>query len=208
MASAGTPLLRHCLPRLRLQAPRVAVVLERFLSGPLAGFLDRPTAPAWQRPLLAVGHRDMREELVPVTTMLLGRHLWQLVRRRPRQRHIVLDEVGMLAAHPALRQLLAVLARRCRKCGSSLVVATQNIQDLLRSEEGSVVAGNCAIVFCGGHRAVDALAMERAFGLTEAQRRLVERAPRGEFVLLAGARRGTMRVDLPPLYAELIRGAP
>ncbi|HXZ99893.1 MAG TPA: DUF87 domain-containing protein [Candidatus Binatia bacterium] len=200
------PRLRGCVEPLSRSAPRVARVLGRHLDGALAGFLDRPTSSAWTHPLLAVGHREVREELVPVTTLLLGRMLWELVRRLPRRRHIVLDEVGMLSAHPALRQLLAQLARRCRKYGSSLVVATQNVQDLLRSEEGTVVASNCAVVFCGGHRAVEVAAMERAFALTEAHQRRLERSPRGEFVLLAGSRRGVVQVDLPEAYGTMIRG--
>jgi len=196
--------LRQCLDELHQSAPRVARVLGRFLDGGLAGFLDRPTAAAWAHPLLAIGHREVREELVPVTTLLLGQLLWDLVRRVPRRRHIILDEVGMLANHPALRQLLSQLARRCRKHGSSLVVATQNVQDLLRSDEGMVVASNCALVFCGGHRAVEVAAMERAFGLTVDQQRRLERAPRGEFLLVAGGRRGMIEVDLPQAYRELI----
>jgi hypothetical protein len=198
--------LRQCLGELDVSAPRVSRVLRRFLDGGLTGFLDRPTAEAWTQPLLAVGHREVREELVPVTTLLLGRLLWELVRRAPRRRHIVLDEVGMLTSHPALRQLLCQLARRCRKHGSSLVVATQNVQDLLRTDEGTVVATNCSVVLCGGHRAVEVAAMDRAFGLTEDQRRRLERAPRGEFLLAAGARRGMIEVDLPEAYRAMICG--
>ena len=198
--------LRQCLPALDQGAPRVGQVLRRFLDGGLAGFLDRPTAAAWTCPLLGVGHREVREELVPVTTLLLGRLLWELVRRAPGRRHIILDEVGMLISHPSLRQLLAQLARRCRKHGSSLVVATQNVQDLLQSDEGTVVASNCATVLCGGHRAVEVASMERAFGLTEEQRRQLERASRGEFVLLAGRRRGLIEVDLPDAYRAMICG--
>jgi hypothetical protein len=198
--------LRQCLGELDQSAPRVGQVLRRFLDGGLAGFLDRPTSAAWTCPLLGVGHREVREELVPVTTLLVGRLLWELVRRSPRRRHIILDEVGMLISHPSLRQLLGQLARRCRKHGSSLVVATQNVQDLLRSDEGTVVASNCAVVLCGGHRAVEVAAMERTFGLTEEQRRQLERAPRGEFLLLAGRRRGLIEVDLPEGYRAMICG--
>jgi hypothetical protein len=198
--------LRQCLGELDQSAPRVGQVLRRFLDGGLAGFLDRPTSAAWTRPLLGVGHREVREELVPVTTLLLGRLLWELVRQAPRRRHIILDEVGMLTSHPSLRQLLALLARRCRKHGSSLVVATQNVQDLLGSDEGTVVASNCALVLCGGHRAIEVASMERAFGLTEEQRRRLERAPRGEFLLLAGRRRGLIEVDLPEAYGAMICG--
>jgi hypothetical protein len=205
-ATGSRPRLRQCLGELHQSAPRVGRVLGRFLDGGLAGFLDRPTAAAWTRPLIAVGHREVRDELVPVTTLLLGRLLWELVRKAPRRRHIVLDEVGMLTAHPALRDLLAQLARRCRKHGSSLVVATQNVQDLLRSDEGTVVASNCSVVLCGGHRAVEVAAMERAFGLTADQRRRLELAPRGEFLLLAGTRRGMIEVDLPDAYRAMICG--
>ncbi len=198
--------LRLCLGELDQSAPRVGQVLRRFLDGGLAGFLDRPTSGSWTRPLLGVGHREVREELIPVTTLLLGRLLWELVRRAPGRRHIILDEVGMLTSHPSLRQLLAVLARRCRKHGSSLVVATQNVQDLLRSDEGTVVASNCALILCGGHQSVEVAAMERAFGLTEEQRRQLERAARGEFLLLAGRRRGLIEVDLPAAYRAMICG--
>jgi hypothetical protein len=198
--------LRQCLDELGRTAPRVSRVLRRFLDGGLAGFLDRPTAAAWTRPLVGVGHREVREELVPVTTLLLGRLLWELVRRAPRPRHIILDEVGMLTSHPALRLLLSQLARRSRKHGSSLVVATQNVQDLLSSEEGTVVASNCSVVLCGGHRAVEVAAMDRAFGLTEDQRRRLERAPRGEFLLVSGDRRGMIQVDLPEVYRAMICG--
>jgi len=48
--------------------------------------------------------------------------------------------------------------------------------------------------------------MERAFGLTEEQRRRLERAPRGEFLLLAGRRRGLIEVDLPEAYRAMICG--
>ncbi|MGD0833049.1 MAG: DUF87 domain-containing protein [Candidatus Dormibacteria bacterium] len=200
------PRLRQCLGPLEESGPRVATVLRRFLDGPLSGFLDRPTVPTWTHPLVAVGSREVPEELVPVTTLLLGGMLWELVRRVPRRRHIILDEAGMLTSHPALRRLLSQLARRCRKYGSSLVVATQNVQDLLRSEEGTVVASNCAVVLCGGHRAVEVAAMERAFGLTETQHRRLERAPRGEFLLIAGERRGMIQVDVPTLYRQMICG--
>jgi hypothetical protein len=86
------------------------------------------------------------------------------------------------------------------------VVATQNVQDLLRTDEGTVVATNCSVVLCGGHRAVEVAAMDRAFGLTEDQRRRLERAPRGEFLLAAGARRGMIEVDLPEAYRAMICG--
>ena len=112
----------------------------------------------------------------------------------------------MLCAHPPLRALLVQLARRCRKYRASLVVATQNVGDLLASEEGTVVATNPAIVLLGGHRGVETARMQHAFSLTDEQRRFLERTGRGEFLLCAGSRRLQLRVDAPALHHDLLVG--
>ena len=199
-----TPLLGDCTEALERSAPRVATVLRRVCAGPLASIFNRPSDIDLDGDLCAVSLRDLPHEFVPAATLLIAQWLWTRVRRERRRRHIVLDEVGALCVHPPLRDLLVQLARRCRKYGASLVVATQNVEDLLRSEEGAVVATNCATVLLGGHRAAEAAHMERAFGLTLGQRRFVEHAPRGEFLLLAGRRRCEIRVDLPELHGSIL----
>jgi hypothetical protein len=59
-------------------------------------------------------------------------------------------------------------------------------------------------VLLGGHRPAEAAQMERAFGLTDSQRRFVEHAPRGEFLLLAGRRRCEIRIDVPELHRSVL----
>jgi hypothetical protein len=204
-ARAGrTALLGDCAPGLEHTAPRAATVLRRVCNGPLAAIFNRPSDVDLDGELCAVSLRELPHEFVPAATLLLAQWLWTRVRSRPRRRHIVLDEVGALCMHAPLRELLVQLARRCRKYGASLVVATQNVEDLLRTEEGTVVATNCATVLLGGHRAAEARQMERAFGLTDGQRRFVEHAARGEFLLLAGRRRCEIRVDMPALHRSIL----
>lgn len=204
-AAAGRmPLLGDCVAALEHKAPRAATVLRRVCGGTLGSIFNAPSDIDLEGELCAISLRDLPHEFVPAATLLIAQWLWTRVRREPRRRHIVLDEVGALCVHPPLRDLLVQLARRCRKYGASLVVATQNVEDLLRSEEGSVVATNCATVLLGGHRAAEAAHMERAFGLTVAQRRFVEHAPRGEFLLLAGRRRCEIRVDVPDLHRAIL----
>ena len=154
----------------------------------------------------AISLREMPPEHVAAATLIVARWLWELVRRDGRRRHIVFDEVGALCAHRPLRDLLVQLARRCRKYNASLVVATQNAQDLLGTDEGSVIATNCAVVLLGGHRAAETARMERAFGLTEAQRGFLESASRGEFLLIAGDRRVAMRIEVPELHRAILTG--
>lgn len=199
-----TPLLGDCLAGLEQSAPRAATVIRRVCNGPLAAIFNAPSDIDLEGGLCAVSLRELPHEFVAPATLLIAQWLWTRVRGERRRRHIVLDEVGALCVHPPLRELLVQLARRCRKYGASLVVATQNVEDLLRSEEGSVVATNCATVLLGGHRAAEAARMEQAFGLTAAQRAFVEHAARGEFLLLAGRRRCEIRVDVPELHRSIL----
>ena len=200
------PLLEDCLPTLDAEARPVATVVRRFCTGGLGALFNRPTSLAVDSGVCAISLRDMPPEHVAAATLIVARWLWELVRHDRRRRHIVFDEVGALCVHPPIRNLLVQLARRCRKYDASLVVATQNAQDLLGSDEGSVIATNCAVVLLGGHRAVETARMEAAFGLTEAQRGFLETASRGEFLLLAGDRRVSMRIEVPDLHRRLLSG--
>src|SRR4030081_3379332 len=164
----------------------MATVLDRFCTGPLGDLFNRTTSIRLGAEVVGVSLRDLRDELVPAATLVVAEWLWALVRRDRRERHLVFDEVGLLCAHAPLRSLLAQLARRCRKYGASLVIATQNAGDLLSSEEGRVMATNPAIVLLGGHRGAETMRMEQAYALTPRQRASLEGAARGEVLLLAG----------------------
>ena len=201
-----SPLLEDCLAMLDIEARPVAMVVRRFCTGGLGALFNRPTSLAVDSGICAISLRDMPPEHVAAATLIVARWLWELVRRDRRRRHIVFDEVGALCVHRPLRDLLVQLARRCRKYSASLVVATQNAQDLLGTDEGSVIATNCAVVLLGGHRAAETARMERAFGLTEAQRNFLETASRGEFLLLAGDRRVAMRIEVPELHRSILSG--
>ena len=207
-AENRVPVLGDCLDTLEAAAPRAALVLRRFCGGPLGELFNRPTAARLGAPVVGVSLRDLKSELVPAATLVVAEWLWSLVRRDRRERHLVFDEVGLLCAHAPLRTLLVQLARRCRKYRASLVVATQNAGDLLATPEGTVVATNPAIVLLGGHRGAETSLMQDAFSLTPQQRHFLEAAGRGDFLLLAGARRLPMHVDVSPLHHALLTGQP
>src|SRR6202140_5193838 len=199
-----TPLLEDCLATLDVDARPVAAVVRRFCTGGLGALFNRPTSIAVDSGVCAISLRDMPPGHVAAAALIVASWLWELGRHDRRPRHLGFDEVGALCVHRPLRDLLVQLARRCRKYGASLVVATQNAQDLLGSDEGSVIATNCAVVLLGGHRPAETARMERAFGLTDAQRGFLETASRGEFLLIAGDRRVAMRIEVPELHRSIL----
>lgn len=205
-AQGRVALLHDCIEPLGA-APDVAAVVRRYCRGGLGTLFSRPTSFHLGSRVTGISLIDMPGEHMAAAAFLVARWLWDLIRDR-RRRHIVFDEVGALCLHASLLTLLVQLARRCRKYGASLVVATQNAQDLLGTDAGRVVATNCAMVLLGGHRAAETEAMAEAFGLTPEQRRLVETSARGEFLLTAGTRRLGIRVEVPEMHRRALTTTP
>jgi DNA helicase HerA-like ATPase len=104
-----------------------------------------------------------------------------------------------------MRRFVVSLARRIRKYDGGLVFATQNPGDLLGTEAGSVVATNPATHFFGAQRPGEAAKLQRAFHLSDTQRRVLETARRGDFILAAGAERAHIHVQAPPWQERLMR---
>ncbi len=208
-ATPGRPaVLADLMPRLAETSPRVARILERYSTGPLGELLSRPTTiDLATTGVCGIGFRDVAHEIVPTITLVVAQWLWTQIRRERRRRHIVVDEVGLVLEHAALRRLIVQLARRCRKYDASLIVATQNAGDLLAADDLTVVATNAATVLLGGQRPIDIARMASAFGLTSDQARFLEAAQRGDFLLLSGSRRAEVMIDVPELYAQMMSGA-
>jgi hypothetical protein len=185
--------------------PVVARALDRLHRNGYDRWFDSDSGIGGEH-TIGFGLRGVPDDLIPAVTFVIASWVWDTVVKDPTPRHVVFDEVGALSEHAAIRRLLVQLARRCRKYQAGLIVATQNVQDLIQTSEGGVVASNCATVLLGGHRSIDTMRMENAFGLTHAQRIALEAAPRGRFLLVSGEKRLDIDVMCPPLYQEIIHG--
>lgn len=182
---------------------RAGEVMRRWSRGGLGAMFSRPTNVDLDLPVVAFGMRELRDEMVGAVHYMLARALWHRIRARRRRTLLVIDELGLLFEDPVMRGFVVNLARRIRKYEGALVFATQNPGDLLSSEAGKVVATNPAINLFGGLRASEAQRLEQAFNLGADQRRALETAGRGEFLLAAGQLRVRLEVVRPAWQARL-----
>lgn len=187
------------LPALQrlLAGHRLAESLEHWVQGPLSGFFSGPCDLPDQPGTLGLGLRELPEEMLPVVAYLLAQWSWDVIRRHPGPRNLVVDECGLLLEHPAMARFLVRLARRVRKYGATLVVATQNAGDLLATEGGTVIATNPAFVFLGLQRAQEASRLQRAYDLSPTQREHLITCGRGQGLLIAGRQRAYLEVSFP-----------
>jgi type IV secretory pathway VirB4 component len=205
-AGGGTAVLSDCLPRLR-QSEAGAVVAHRLLP-----WLDRTPGALFNCPgrgprvttAVAVGLRELPAAWVPAATLLVSHWLWSWIRHHQGPKQAIVDEAGLLSDNAPLQRLMAHLARRIRKYQGSLVLLTQSAGDLLGSGPGEVMAVNSAAMLLGSQHPAAAVRLQQGFLLDDDQRQWLERAGRGQFLLLQGPRRSPIQIEAPARYHDLL----
>ena len=201
-----TPVLGDIWRQLDRAQPgsRVSTILRRWVTGDLGRLFSAPTNVDLGADIVGFNLRDLSEELIPPSCLLLANWLWTALRRDRRPRHLLIDEVGLLLEHEPIRRFLIRLARRIRKYGGSLILVSQNPGDFFETKDGAVLATNPSILLLGSQKHSEAIKLQKAFNLTERQVNYLETAERGDFLLVAGPNRVPVHVMVPPWMDELI----
>jgi len=205
-SSRETPVLGDVWHQLELAQPgsRVSTILHRWVTGELGQLFSTPTNVDLGAAIVGFNLRDLSEELIPPSYLLLANWLWTALRRDRRPRHLLIDEAGLLLEHEPIRRFLIRLARRIRKYGGSLILVSQNPGDFFETKDGAVLATNPSILLLGSQKHSEAVKLQKAFNLTERQVNYLETAERGDFLLVAGPNRVPVHVMVPPWMDELI----
>lgn len=110
--------------------------------------------------------------------------LWALARVDPRPRLLVLDELWSVLRRAELAALVEEIARRGRKYGLALWIATQQVEELL--ESGKPVFDNAALKVFLQQEDRDLEGLCKAANLSEAARRVLRSAARGQALIQCG----------------------
>jgi type IV secretory pathway VirB4 component len=129
-------------------AENLAVILKPFLRGSSMGMFDCQTAVnISDAPVVCFDVNEIKDEFTRFYAMfvLLG-WTWQKFAQKNRdaRKRVIVDEAWMFMKHGDTAVFLETLARRGRKHNTSLVVASQHIEEFLGKEEGRAVISNCA----------------------------------------------------------------
>jgi hypothetical protein len=206
MAQQSVPVLSDVWKQLETSEPgsRVTTILSRWVSGDLGRLFSAPTNVDLSSDVVGFNLRDMSEELIAPAYLILANWLWMALRRDRRPRHLLIDEAGLLLEHEPIRRFLIRLARRIRKYGGSLILASQNPGDFFETKDGAVLATNPSILLLGSQKHSEAIKLQKAFNLTDRQVNFLETAERGDFLLAAGPNRVPVHIMVPPWMDEMI----
>ncbi|MET8850935.1 DUF87 domain-containing protein [Amycolatopsis sp. NPDC004625] len=169
-------------------AADLAARLHPFVDGAFADLFSGPTTTTPDGHLVVFSLRDLPDELKAIGTLLTLDAVWRRVSNPAdrRRRLVVVDEAWLLMQSPEGAKFLHRMAKTFRKHWAGLTVASQDIEDFLRSELGRAIVANAAtsVLLRQSPQAIDQIAA--TFNLSEGQRQFLLTAERGQGLLGSG----------------------
>lgn len=186
----------------------LALRLGSCVAGSLAALFGRPTDVDLDNRLVVFDLQRLDGRLQPLAIQVVAAHVWGHIRQSRRPRLLIANEAWKLLQHPAGAEFHAGLSRRARKYWLGVVTVVHGAEILLGSPAGRAVLGTAAakLVLKQGEAGIDAATA--TFGVTEAERRYLLGADKGEGLFLARGGRVPLRVVASPAEHTLITTAP
>ncbi|MEU8632705.1 DUF87 domain-containing protein [Amycolatopsis sp. NPDC048633] len=169
-------------------ATDLAARVHPFVDGAFADLFAGPTTTTPEGHLVVFSLRDLPDELKAIGTLLTLDAIWRRVSNPAdrRRRLVVVDEAWLLMQSPEGAKFLHRMAKTFRKHWAGLTVASQDIEDFLRSDLGRAIVANAAtsVLLRQSPQAIDQIAA--TFNLSEGQRQFLLTAERGQGLLGSG----------------------
>ncbi|HUI38231.1 MAG TPA: DUF87 domain-containing protein [Thermoplasmata archaeon] len=182
---------------------RLLGLLDVFRTGSLR-HLDGPTTVRWDRTPIVLDLAGVSEAHLPFHLAYLLDAVYGRLQATPNPKLVVVDEAHLLARNPPTAEFLDRLVRHVRHYRAGLLLASQNPDDFLRSENGRSLLRNLRASLLLRLPEVSEAA-RRFFGLTEAES---DWLPRTRLPREAGYSEGLLRFGASHLPIAIVASTP
>lgn len=186
----------------------LALRLERFIKGSMAGIFNQQSNFDIKNPLTIFSIRGLEDELRPIAMQIILDFIWTRVRKNLKKRLLVLDEAWYLMKYEDSASFVHGIAKRARKYYLALTTATQDVQDFLSTDYGKAVLSNSSIQMLLKQSPTEIDLVTNLFYLTDQEKQLLLSANVGEGLFFAGQSHVAMKVLSAPFEHELITSNP
>jgi len=175
-------------------AEKLAVRLEKYVTGTFSGFLNNPTNVSLANALVSFSIRDLEPELRPIAMYILLQYVWNGIRREMKKRLMVVDEAWWMMQNPEAAKFLFSIAKRARKYFLGLTTITQDIEDFLKSDYGKPIVTNSSLQLLLRQSPAAINVVAKTFNLTEEERLLLLESNVGEGIFFAGLKKAAIKI--------------
>lgn len=194
---------------------RLSLLLRRVAEGADSDIFNGPTTIRASSDFVVLDVAALQEssdELKKAQYFNILSWAWSEIAKNRREKVILAVDEAYLLVDPATPQALQFLrntSKRIRKYGGSLMVISQNINDFLDPavrRHGQALLDNPCFKLLMGQGEKDLESLIQLMQLSEAEQELLAQGKRGEALLVAGAKRIKVKIELaahePELFGE------
>lgn len=189
-------------------ANSLALRLERFIKGSLAGIFSSPSNVQFKNPLTVFSVRDLPDQLRPLAIFLILDYVWTKIRSDLKKRILVVDEAWYLMKYPDSADFLVEIVKRARKYYLGVTTISQDVEDFVSRDRGKEIISNAAmqILLKQATASIDNLA--RIFNLSQGEKRMLLSAQVGQGLFFTGNAHVGLRIVSSPDEHHLISTNP
>ncbi len=186
----------------------LALRLEKFIKGSMAGIFNQQSNFDIKNPFTAFSTRGLEDQLRPVAMHIILDFIWTRVRKDLKKRLLVLDEAWYLMKYQDSASFIHGIAKRARKYYLALTTATQDVQDFLSTDYGKAILSNSSIQMLLKQSPTEIDLVSQIFYLTQQEKQLLLSANVGEGLFFAGQSHVSMKVISAPFEHKIITSNP
>ncbi|MFH0936708.1 MAG: ATP-binding protein, partial [Candidatus Daviesbacteria bacterium] len=175
-------------------ANSLAVRLERFIKGSLAGIFSAPSNVQITSQLTVFSVRDLPEALRPLAMYLILEYIWTKIRHQLKKRLLVVDEAWYMMRFPDSADFLVEMVKRARKYYLGVTTISQDIEDFWATDRGKEIVSNSAMQVLFKQAPISIERIGETFNLSQGEKRLLLSAGVGRGLFFAGNVHVAMRV--------------
>ncbi len=190
------------------QAADLALRLERFIKGSLAGVFNQQSNFQIKNQLTVFSLREIEDEIRPIAMHIILDFVWTRVRKELRKRLLIVDEAWYLMRYEDSASFMFGIAKRARKYYLGLTTATQDVEDFLSTDYGKAVLSNSSIQILLKQSASSIDIVQKTFYLSDGEKNLLLSEGIGEGLFFAGPNHVSIQVVSAPFEHEIITSNP
>lgn len=172
----------------------LALRLERFIKGSLAGIFSAQSNVQINNQLTVFSVRDLPEALRPLAMYLILDYIWTKIRFEFKKRILIVDEAWYMMKYPDSAAFLVEIVKRARKYYLGVTTISQDVEDFWGENKGKEIISNSAMQALFKQAPISIERIGDTFNLSQGERRLLLSAGVGKGLFFAGNVHVAMRV--------------
>lgn len=189
-------------------AKELALRLEKFIKGSLAGIFNQQSNLNITNPLTVFSTRGLDGELRAIAMHIILDFVWTRIKKDLKKRLLILDEAWHMMQYEDSAVFVYGIAKRARKYYLGLTTATQDIEDFLSTDHGKAVLSSSSLQILLKQGSTEAETVAKSFNLSEGEKQLLLSSNIGEGLFFAGQNHVGIRVVAADFEHQLITTNP